>query len=105
MALGRPLFARPRWRSVPASGKVEGQPEQRRVIERCVSARLGAGDQLGGQAAQQYRHPGLSSGVSDDPHVLVVQLQPKPGLEVAGNHRGAFAVEDGAPGQATLPNL
>ena len=101
MALGRPLFASPRWRSFPASGKVEGQPEQRRVIERCVSARLGAGD----QAADQYRHPGLSSGVGDDPHVLVVQLQPKPGLEVAGNHRGAFAVEDGSPGQATSPNL
>src|ERR1035437_5228264 len=45
MALGRPLFARPRWRSVPASGKV------------------------------------------------------------AANHRGAFAVEDGAPGQATSQNL
>jgi hypothetical protein len=75
------------------------------VIERSVSARLGAGDQLGGQAADQYRQPGLSSGVGDDPHVLVVQLQPKPGLDVAGNHGGAFAVEDGAPGQATSQNL
>src|SRR5580704_3775912 len=87
------------WHFLLPSGKLLDQLEQRRVIQPAVSLRLQRGDQLRDDRSERDHHAGLSRGGGDDAHVLVVQRDAETGPEVAGQHRGALALQHRVAGQ------
>src|SRR4029079_16107612 len=85
--------------SFVSAGQLADRLEQRRMVKTAVSLRLERRDQLRDGGAERDHHAGFAGGGGDDAHVLVVQRDPEAGLEVAGQHGGALALEHGAAGQ------
>jgi hypothetical protein len=80
-----------------------GQPldaeEQRPVVEPPVALGPQGRHQLGDHGAERDDGAGRPGRVEHDAEVLVVQVDPEAGGELAGEHRGALAVQHRAAGQ------
>src|SRR5229473_1620194 len=84
--------------AAPGSPNTHRTPSRRKIAT-AVSLRLQRRDQLRDGGAERDHHAGLARGGGDDAHVLVVQRDAEAGPEVAGQHRGALALDHGAAGQ------
>ena len=80
-------------------------PQQGRVVQTAVAVGAGGGHQLGDQRAERVDHAGLPRGGGDDAHVLVVQVDPEAGLEVARQHVRPLLVEHRGTGQPAAEHL
>ena len=69
------------------------------MIEGTVSLGAGRGDELGDQPGHGQRHVGVPRRGYRDAHVLVVQVDAEPRLELAGEHGFPLEVEDAAAGE------
>ena len=56
-------------------------------------------NQLGRQRAERNGDVALAGGCGHNPHVLVVQIDPKTRFEVARQHVRRLSLQDSAPGQ------
>src|SRR5437868_4519430 len=68
--------------------------QQHRMIERAEPLRPGRGDELGDKPGHRQRHVRVARGGDRDPHVLVVQVDAEPRLELPREHRLPLQLED-----------
>jgi hypothetical protein len=69
------------------------------VVEVAVALGPYGGDQLSRQHAERDDDVALASRGGDDAHVLVMQVDPEAGLEVAREHVAGLSLQDSVPGQ------
>src|SRR4051794_18035816 len=86
---------------VVPSGQLLDYLQKGGVVERAVALRPRCRDKLRDHTGDWQRDPGGAAGGERDPHVLVVKLDPEPGLELPGQHRGRLQVEDAVAGQTS----
>src|SRR3954464_192507 len=70
--------------------------QQGRVVQGAVPHGAAGGDELGDQPGERECDAGLPGGGQRDPHVLVVQVDPEAGRELAVHHGLALEFEDPA---------
>src|SRR4051794_24713569 len=86
-----------------AAGELLDEQQQGGVVEPAVPLGAGGADELSGECAERDGYSGLACGRGHDAHVLVVQVDPEAGGELALEHVRRLALQDlvarQAPGQ------
>src|SRR3954452_5149554 len=89
----------------PAAGELLDEQQQGGVVEPAVPAGAGGADELSGESAERDGHARLAGRRRHDAHVLVVQVDPEAGGELALEHVRRLALQDLVAGQAAGEHL
>src|SRR4249920_534870 len=94
---------------VLAAGRSPGQlldeEQEGGVVETAVTSGAGRADELGGEGAERDGHAGFAGRGGHDAHVLVVQVDPEAGCELALEHVRGLALQDLVAGQTPGEDL